>query len=518
MKRIVVRSGVYYDSVKLLLLSKELGERGGVDRAMVAMATPTNLEILTRQGWSRDEVGQVSESDLFVAVEAADPEALEAALEWAQARLTERTSARGEGYRPKTLRSAMRDAPASNLVQISVPGAYAYREARRALLGDRHVMLFSDNVPVEEEVALKDLAVGRGLLMMGPDCGTAVLNGACLGFSNVVPTGPVGIVAASGTGAQEVSVLLARAGIGVSQVIGTGGRDLSAAVGGRMMRMGLAALEADPDTRVIVLVSKPPAEEVGDRILAEAGRSSKPVIVNFLGRDPTDGVGRNVTMARTLEDAARAAASSLGGEEDAGARAAEREKEIGDRVARERARLAPRQRYVRGLFVGGTLADEAMVLLKGTLGTLFSNGPVAGCSRLEEGARSVGHTILDMGADEFTAGRAHPMIDPTLRNLRIAEEARDPEVAVLLIDVVLGYGSHSDPAGEIAGVIAEGRAKAAGEGRHLVVAASVCGTEGDPQGLEGQENALREAGAHVFASNAEACRFSAALVAGIGDA
>ncbi len=514
MRKILIKPGVYYDSVKLLLLSKEAGEREGILHAMVAMATATNLEILSRLGWSAEETAGAGENDLLIALEADSRDALDAALEWLEGRFKERVASAAKTYRPKTLRRAIQDHPSANLVQISIPGAYAFREAKQALEAGKHVMLFSDNVPVEEEVALKKVAVERGLLMMGPDCGTAILNGACLGFANVVPKGPVGIVAASGTGAQEVSCLLARLGVGVSQVIGTGGRDLSREVDGRMMRLGLRALAMDPETRVVVLVSKPPESEVGEKVLVEAGRAGKPVIVNFLGEDRDRITRDNIRGARTLEEAVHFAYESVTGQDPAAGAAGP----CSCSTLEEKSKFAPGQRYLRGLFVGGTLADEAMLLLKDSLGTLYSNGPVAGCHRLDDSAHSRQHTVLDLGADEFTVGRAHPMIDPTLRNLRIVQEAGDPETAVLLLDVVLGYGSHADPAGETAEAVREARAVAERDGRYLAVVASVCGTEGDPQDLKEQEMALGRVGARVFASNAQACRFAAALLSQGGSA
>ncbi|MCK4546234.1 MAG: acyl-CoA synthetase FdrA [Candidatus Eisenbacteria sp.] len=507
MKKIRIRKGVYCDSVRLLLLSREMGDLDGVDRAMAAMATPTNLEILGQLGWSLEEIGDVAENDLLAAVDAADERTLDAAFQWLETRLKERVSGTGKGYHPRTLRTAVADAPSANLVQISIPGAYAFREAKRALMNDKHVMLFSDNVSIEEEVALKDLAGDRGLLLMGPDCGTAIINGVCLGFANVVPRGPVGIVAASGTGAQEISVLLARGGIGVSQLIGTGGRDLSRKVAGRAMRLGLRALAADPETEVMVLVSKPPEPEVAERILTDAASCAKPVIVNFLGENPDRITRGNVRGAGNLEEAAQLAIQA------AGRRAISLgEGGVPALVEQERSRLKPGQRFLRGLFVGGTLADEAMLLLKTELGTLYSNSPVPGCTLLVDSSVSRGHTVLDLGADEFTVGRAHPMIDPTLRNFRIVEEAMDSEVAVLLLDVVLGYGSHADPAGATAGAVEEARGMARKDDRDLVVVASVCGTEGDPQNLDEQEQKLRDVGVRVFASNAQACRFCRELL------
>lgn len=512
-KKLIVKSGAYHDSVTLLLQSKEMNELEGVIRAMVAMATPTNREILAELGWTGQDVQGATENDLVVAVEAEDGDALDRALGWLETRRTSQPTSSGAAYHPRTLRRALADAPASNLVQISVPGRYAYREARSALLNDKHVMLFSDNVSIEEEVALKDLAAERGLLLMGPDCGTAILNGVCLGFANVVPRGPVGIVAASGTGAQEVSSLLGRKGIGISQLIGTGGRDLSAEVGGRMMRLSLRALDADPNTQIIVLVSKPPAEEVGKAILSDAGSCSKPVVVNFLGENAGKISKGNVKGAGTLEEAAGLAVEIVTGEVPSIGKADSKD-DLTALASAERAKMAAGQRYLRGLFTGGTLADEAMILLKDTLTSLYSNGPVPGCSHLEDRKQSREHTILDLGADEFTVGRAHPMIDPMVRNLRIVQEAQDPETAVLLLDVVLGYGSNTDPAGEAARAVEKAAVLAQRDGRYISVVASICGTDGDPQNMEEQQQILKDAGVHVFASNAQASRFCGLLLAG----
>src|SRR5690606_14776291 len=125
------------------------------------------------------------------------------------------------------------------------PGVYAAFEAFRALENNLNVMMFSDNVTVEDEIKLKDLAVKKDLLMMGPDCGTAIINGVGLCFANKIKRGPIGLVAASGTGLQEVTVLIDQFGGGISQAIGVGGRDLSKDVMGRMTLHAINALNAD---------------------------------------------------------------------------------------------------------------------------------------------------------------------------------------------------------------------------------------------------------------------------------
>jgi succinyl-CoA synthetase alpha subunit len=373
-------------------------------------------------------------------------------------------------------------------------------------------MIFSDNVPLEDEKSLKEIAAERGLLLMGPDCGTAIIGGIPLGFANMVRRGAVGVVGASGTGIQEVTSLIDRYGGGVSHAIGTGSRDLSEEIGGAMTIEGLRALSADPSTQIIVVVSKPPHPAVAKRVAAEAQKLTKPVVLCFVGQDMDDlQLGRSkATAAPTLEEAARRAVSLSG----AGLHVPPEDEVDVRAVARQ---MASGQRYMRGLFSGGTFCYEAMLILQASLGKIYSNTPLSPDAALGDVHRSVENTCLDLGADEFTVGRPHPMIDLSTRAERIVQEAADPEVAVLLLDVVLGYGTHLDPAGVLAGAIEAARKKAAGEGRTLAIVASICGTHADPQGFESQRNALLEAGALVAGSNAAAARL-AAQIAGLRSA
>jgi FdrA protein len=501
---------LYRDSVSLMQLSALLSARPGVRQASAVMASEGNLELLREAGLARGAI-EAGPSDLLVAIEG-DEDALEGAMAAAEAALTE-TRARPEGGSgrrrpaPRSIEMALGDLPTANLALISTPGDYAAAEAWKALRLGLNVMLFSDNVALEAEIALKRYARDHDLLVMGPDCGTAILGGVPLGFANVVRRGGIGAVAASGTGLQQVTCLIDRLGMGVSQAIGTGGHDLSARVGAITMLQGLDALAADPATEVIVLISKPPDPEVAARVLRAARGAGKPVVVNFLGADPASIEGASLHAARTLEDAARIAVAL--------ARGLEPEVPAGD--ARplppevEALRLAPRQRYVRGLYSGGTFCYEALLLLGEALGPVHSNTPLDPAQALADVWRSIAHTAIDLGDDAFTRGRPHPMIDQSLRNERLLREAADPEVAVILLDVVLGYGAHPDPAAEIAPVIREARRRASGAGRDLAVVASVCGTAADPQDLTRQEAALRAAGVLLAESNAEAVRLAARI-------
>ena len=497
----------YRDSVTLMQLSAKIAALAGVHEASVVMATQGNLDLLREAGLLAGEVA-VSPSDMVVVLRAESEAAAGAAL--AQA---ERLLAGGDGpaadrggpkeLPPRSIQMALAAHPDANLALISTPGEYAAAEALKALRLGLHVMLFSDNVALADEVMLKREAGERGLILMGPDCGTAIVRGVPLGFANAVRRGPIGVIGASGTGLQQVTSLIDQAGLGVSHALGTGGRDLKAEVGGATMLRALDELAADPETRVIVLVSKPPAREVADKVLARARATGKPVIACFLGADAASIEGDGVLAAATLEDAAAMALAAARGIPFAGAVPRLPEYDV--------SRLTPGQRFVRGLYSGGTFCYEATLLLAQTLEGVYSNTPVGAAADLEDVWRSRGHTLVDLGDDEFTRGRPHPMIDHRLRNERMAREAADAEVAVILFDVVLGYGAHPDPGAEMLPAIRAARDAARRDKRELVFVGFVCGTERDPQGLARQVAALREAGVILAVSNAQAARTAAAI-------
>jgi FdrA protein len=387
-------------------------------------------------------------------------------------------------------------APGSNVAVISVPGDYAALEAHHALSAGLDVLLFSDNVSVAAEVQLKQRAQRLGRLVMGPGAGTAMLGGICLGFANVTAPGPVAVVAAAGTGAQEAMSLLDRWGVGVSHVIGLGGRDLSAGVGGIMARSALHALAGDEGTEVILLVSKPPSPEVAHQVLPAAG--GKPVIAALLGLPGGLDVPDNVTLATTLETGVLATLATVG------VPAPNPAAGLRERVARAIAGLAPQRRLVRGLFSGGTLCYESLVILSAQLGPVYSNTPLDPDLGLPAPAGS--HTCLDLGEEEYTKGRPHPMIDPEARIELLRDQGTDPDVAVIILDVVLGYGAHEDPAAELAPVCAEITANGG-----PIVAVYVLGTHADPQGFDAQRQAFSDAGCVVTETAARASLAAAAI-------
>jgi succinyl-CoA synthetase alpha subunit len=365
-------------------------------------------------------------------------------------------------------------------------------------------MLFSDHVSLEEEIALKRLAAEKGLLMMGPDCGTAIINGRPLCFANVVRRGTIGIVAASGTGLQETSCVIDKLGGGVTQAIGTGGRDLkNEKVGGTMMLIGIEALKNDPNTKVIVVVSKPPAESVAGTVVEALAQSGKPSVVQFIGMKP--GARRQgIHYATNLEEAAGMAVALAAGRPYQSHTFTIPEVTVKELVDRETKGFSSGQRYLRGLFTGGTLADEALLLLDGAVGRVYSNNQSDEKLIPKDPHVSVQHTIVDLGDDVFTVGRPHPMIDPSTREDRITRETEDPEVAVIMLDIVLGYGSHEDPAGAILDALERAKTHRREAGGYLSVVASVTGTERDFQNLSVQKAKLESIGCVVMPSNYQA--------------
>lgn len=481
--RCAVRAGAYFDSIVLMQLQRALAALPGVLDAGVMMATPANRDLLAASGLLPGEADAAGPDDLLIAVQAESEAAAGEALARVDALLAVRRAEGGQGFRPRSLATAVKQLPEARWVLVSVPGRHAAAVADEALELGRNVFLYSDNVPLSEEVALKRKARERGLLVMGPDCGTAIVGGAGLGFANRTRPGPIGLIGASGTGLQAVVSYLHARGAGISQAIGTGGRDLSSEVGGITAAQALDLLARDPGTEVVVLISKPPAPEVARRLIALAHATGKPAVMYFPGAPPPGPRLGDVRFASSLEGAAEDALL---------ASTAPRSSPPGAPVD-----FAAGQRRVRGLFSGGTLALETLRGLSARLAPLFSNLSYAGVSPLPDSARSEGHTILDLGADEYTVGRLHPMIDFDLRLRRLRQEAADPEVALLLLDVVLGDGAHADPAGELGPAIERARAEARAAGRTLDVAVLLVGTDQDPQDAKLQIATLEKAGARV---------------------
>jgi FdrA protein len=456
------------------------------------------------------EVETAAPGDLIIAVQAEDAETLSAMLGNVEGWL--RPSPDRPGAIPvRTLEEALGRQPHSNLAVISIPGQYAAREARRALERGLNVFLFSDHVPVKDELAMKECAREKGLMVMGPDCGTAIIGGKGIGFANAVRRGPIGVIGASGTGIQEFTTLVHHAGSGISHALGTGSRDLSDEIGGISALSALAALESDPQTKVIALISKPPGKKTLTRLLPRLQSCSKPLVACFLSSGKRIQAEKaSYQMVRTLDEAAAAALQLATGREKSAFPAEPLDFQA--LLQKERSGIRAPQRLLRGIFAGGTFCYQAQQILRDAGVSAYSNAPLEGNQKLPDSSRSLEHTLVDMGADEFTSGRPHPMIDSSLRRERILQEAEDPEVAVILLDFILGFNASPDPAGDLAAAITRAKAGAKEKGGFLSVVASVCGTEGDSQDFVRQVKKLEEAGAVVFPSSARAAQFCAELI------
>ncbi|MBR0163631.1 MAG: acyl-CoA synthetase FdrA [Lachnospiraceae bacterium] len=511
MKKLEVRKNAYYDSVTLMIISKEVKKLDGVREALVGMGTDLNRDLVVSTGLEVEGFDAVTANDFFIAADCDSEDTFLSVIQKVDELLSKKADKAKSDYYPPTLDGALKIDEHLNMAVISVPGRFAAGVAQECLNHDINVMLFSDNVTVEEEKELKEYAVSKELLMMGPDCGTAVINGVPLAFANVLRRGDIGMACASGTGAQEVSVLIDQLGGGVSQLLGTGGRDLKADIGGIMMKQCLDALIHDDATRVITLVSKPPAAEVMDKILRQAADGGKPTVVCFIGGDPAAVEKYGLTAAVSLEDAAHKAVALSKGETPETFESFSMGLEAAEKMAKEEAsKMASGQKYARGLYTGGTVCDEAMKLMIGELKHIYSNIPLSPEDKLEDArnGKSKEHTFLDFGDDEFTVGRPHPMIDPSLRAERVVQEAEDREVAVIQVDCVIGLGSHEDPAEELSQSIRKAKEIAAKDGRYLSVVAEILGTDADPQGKAASGKKLEDAGAIVLPSNAQATRFT----------
>lgn len=509
MQKLDVIRGAYYDSVTLMLTAKELNKLDGVDSSSLSMGTEANQRIMESGGF--DLTGtDATPADLLIGVLGSSDEELETALIKAREYLTAppwKNASSNKDYRPKSLGGAISLMPDVNLAIVSVAGQYAAEIAFDCLDKGLNVMVFSDNVTLEQEIELKRQAAKKGLLVMGPDCGTAVIRGVALGMANVCPVGPVGIVAAAGTGLQETHTQLARRGVGVLHGIGTGGRDVSGEVGGMTVLAAIDALAADEEISVILVTGKPPEQGTEQSILARAKNAGKPVVLSFIG-GATQGGTSGLQLCQELETGAALASALAKGSEPLKA-LRELEEEVERETAEKIAKLGKRKGYLRGLYSGGTLCYEAQLIAARTLGEIWSNAPLDKKMLLPESLSPLRHSIVDFGEDEFTQGRLHPMIEPSFRSERIITEADKLEVAVILFDVVLGHGCHADPAGAAVEAVLAARAQ---RNKEIIFVASVCGSEDDPQGLTEQVRKLKESGVHVCSSNARAARLAAGLI------
>lgn len=496
----------YFDSVTLMSTTVAIKKDLHLQDLVMFMGTEMNKEMIKSVGLYHKDMEKAEPNDLIIACAMKEP--LASWAEEVMKRLTsKKETSKTEDVTYRTLNRAKQHLDA-NLAVISVPGTYAAHEAFKALDMNMHVMMFSDNVTIEDEVSLKKLAKEKNLLMMGPDCGTAILNGKGLCFANQVNRGSIGLVAASGTGLQEVTVIIDRFHGGITQAIGVGGRDLSHEVGGIMMHMGIDALDLDPSTHVIVLISKPPHPSVQATIFERLKSIHKPVVVCFLDMK-TDEKIPNVHFVSTLTDAALKALELSGIKTPA---LTTLDEETALWIKDKRTAFLAAQNSIKGLYCGGTLTAESLSVMRPFVHRLTSNVAKKKEEKMKDPMESHGHNLVDLGDDVFTMGKPHPMIEPSIRNERLIAEASLPETAVILLDFELGIGSHDDPVGVVLPAIQEANDIAKANHRTLAFVGYVLGTDKDHQGLQSAEKRLRDAGVMLGKTNAHAARIAYELV------
>lgn len=516
-----VRQNFYRDSLQLLKISDKIKRQSGIHEAAVVMGTRTNKQILSKLGFPQDKIKQAKESDSIIAIKAQDKKSLDSVLTRLDNllegtdRIISGTEKTGQTLDLNSALISMHDA---NLALISVPGEYVKDLSLRLIDANIHQQIFSDHVPISDELVIKKHASDNGILILGPGSGTSIINGKGVGFSNIIRNGPVGIVAAAGTGLQEVSTLLDRSEIGVKHGLGVGGNDPKDEIGGIMIIESIKALEACKDIRIIDIVSKPPSSQVKEKITEYIlSKGKKNYVLTFIGTAKMTNYhvkARKVMEVNTLTSSVLAVAKQSGADNF---RKTIQEIYIPSMTLRKRLekewlKLHKSQKYLRALLTGGTFTYEAQVILNGIpLRDIYSNVPIVGSRVLPNTSKSYMNSVIDLGEEEFTEGRAHPMIDPTIRKLRLLDESMDSKVAVIMLDFVLGYGSNSDPVGAIINEIRNTKTNAERQGRYLSIVAYVCGTKRDPQNYESSMQLLKRSGVIVMPTNAFATIASATI-------
>ena len=501
-------------------ISSNIKRQPGIQEAAVIMGTRTNKQILVKLGFPEDKIKHAKESDSIIAIKAQDKRSLESVLTRLDNLLerTDRIHGTDQSGQILDLDSALTSMPNANLALISIPGEHVKDLSLRLIDAGIHQHIFSDHVSISDELAIKKYASNNGILVLGPGSGTSIINGKGIGFSNIIRNGPVGIVAAAGTGLQEVSTLLDQCEIGIKHGLGVGGNDPKDEIGGIMIIESIKALEACEDIEIIDIVSKPPSSQVKEKITSYiVNKGNKDYVLTFMGTTEMTNYHvkkRKVTEVNTLTSSVLAVAKQLG--ENNFKKAIEAiyipSKTLRKRLEKEWLKLQKNQKYVRALLTGGTFTYEAQMILNGIpLKDIYSNVPIGGSQALLNTSKSQMNSVIDLGEEEFTEGRAHPMIDPTIRKLRLVDESIDSKVAVILLDFVLGYGSNPNPVAAIINEIKDAKKYTEREGRHLSIIAHVCGTKKDPQNYESSVQLLKRSGAIVMPTNAFATIASATI-------
>lgn len=505
-----IRKKQYYDSVFLMGVNQKLGNFEGIRQTAVLMGSEKNKSILSNMGMTDSRIEEAGPNDLIIAVIGETDQAVSHALEMVDSVLQGLDAKKTEA-RFNTMEEGLSQLPDANLAVFSIPGEYVPHEARKAIEAGLNLFIFSSNISMDDELELKQLAEQNDLIVMGPDCGTSLIGGIGIGFANVVRQGEIGVIGASGTGLQEFTSQIHNAGFGISHAIGTGTNDVKDKIGGITTFSALDVLEKDPSTKVIVFVSKPLGDQLVKKLVSRIEECKKPVVCCFLGLDSQLRLPKKTDrVVRIIDEAVSASIGLI--EPSIKSEKLELTPEEISWCEKEKGLWSSDQKYLRGVFAGGTFTYQSQQVLKDAGIRVYSNAPLDYPMTLVDPDVSQNHTIVDMGDEFYTLGRPHPMISGALRNERIVQEAKDHKMAILFLDFILGYNASMDPAGELLDSIILAQSEAQSHGGHLTVVASICGTDQDPQDLAMQKALLKEQGIYVFNSNARAALFCANLL------
>jgi len=506
----ITKKNFFRDSVQMMQFSQQLKDEQGVIDAAIVMGTDLNKNTLKKMGLLTEDGISATENDTLITINCQDENSLNNAVQKAEQLLTSDITKSKNEF--NDLSSALDAFDNANMASLSIPGQFVKEMATELIRKQLHLFVFSDHVPLEDEILLKNLALENNVLFMGPEAGTSILNGTVFGFGNRIRSGSVGIIGASGTGIQESSTMIDLFGEGISHAIGVGGRDLRNDIGGMMTMKTMEVFEDDPNTKAVLLVSKPVGDDVRNKIINKINNfSKKNYVLCLIGDNENREDSAKIKFSKSIQISVLKILKYVNDD------AYKKIKDVVRKQVDDSIKLAKSlssdlnndQRFVRGFFAGGTLCYESKIILEQMIGKVYSNLSSDDEYSIKGNAASKENTLIDFGEEEFTSARPHPIIDPLLRKNRILEDADDPNVGVIIIDIICGINAAKNTMAFHAETIKKAIENAKEKGRRLSVFAYICGTEKDVS--ENELKLLTDSGAKLFTSNA-LMSFAAALV------
>ena len=506
----IIKKNFFRDSVQMMQFSQQLKDEQGVIDAAIVMSTVLNKNTLKNMNLLTEDGISATENDTLISINCQDENSLSNAIQKAEQLLTSISAKAKNEF--TSLASALDTFSDANIASLSIPGQFVKEMATELINKQLNLFVFSDHVPLEDEIYLKNLALENNVLFMGPEAGTSILNGTVFGFGNRVRKGSIGIIGASGTGIQESSTMIDLFGEGISHGIGVGGRDLRNDIGGMMTMKAMEIFENDPNTKAVLLVSKPVDNYIRNKIINKINNFSKKNYVLCLIGDNENSVDTaKIKFSKSIQMSVLKILKLLDDNVYKKTKDVVRN-QINDSIKLSESLskdLNEGQKFIRGFFAGGTLCYESKIILEQMIGKIYSNLSSDDEYSIKGNVSSKENTLIDFGEEEFTSARPHPIIDPLLRRNRILEDANDPNVGVIIIDIICGINAAKNTMAFHAETIKKAIEIAREQGRKLSVFTYICGTENDVS--KNELKLLADSGAKLFTSNA-LMSFAAALV------